>query len=235
MAKNFDFAKVANCTSKEQVLSIVGEENWEFIEREFKTRYRVLVSGAQWRGDVTEEEALKNRKFLWDWINNNLNDSGVKDLLKFYSNVPEWKGTPIYELMRQHWGGSGRMGAPTITGNIRPQCQYLWSDIERFCEKLSKLYRKAKGGLPPFSNFPSTFRGENLYRGQKPKATVKVVVKPQPTVEPTVKPQPQPQPQPQPTVEPTVKKDIITLLDLLDRGILGKEEVLASIRKLVQQ
>ena len=207
--------KGCKATSKPAVEQAIKPCCWnEFMAYCHKAK-RAIPALAMYRGDISSVQADKNRKWLADWIACNPEDSSVKELRKFLdtSNIR-------LEDALKEWGASGRMGAPTLEtpfGRFRPQCQYLWTDGERVCEKLSKLFRKAKGGLPTFSEIPICFG--------MPQPT------PQPQPQPAPAPKVAPAPQPvQPKVDNTARAAVLT--DLFKSGILNAEQYAQAISKL---
>jgi len=204
-------------TSKPAVEQAIKPVNWNTFEEFCHKAKRAIPALAMYTGDCTPVQARSNREWLRGWIVKNPEDSSVKELFKFLNST----GITLFDALRD-WGGSGRMGAPTLDtpfGRVRPQCQYLWNDEERAAEKLSKLYRKARGGLPTFSEIPMCF-------GMPQPAP-----QPQPTPAPKVAPAPQPvQVQAQPKVDNTARAAVLT--DLFKSGILNAEQYAQAISKL---
>lgn len=204
--------KGCKATSRPAVEEAIKPVNWNTFEEFCHKAKRAIPALAMYRGDVSPEKAKANREWLKGWIAGNPEDSSVKELFKFLNST----GITLFDALRE-WGGSGRMGAPTLEtsfGRVRPQCQYLWTDAERAAEKLSKLYRKARGGLPTFSEIPICFG------------------MPQPQATPVPAPQPKvaPVPAPQPKVDNTARAAVLT--DLYKQGILNAEQYAQAISKL---
>lgn len=196
--------KGCKATSRPAVEQAIKPCCWDEFTQFTHKCPRAIPALAMYKGDVTPEVAKKNRHWLLEWLTSHEEDSSVKELRKFL-NTTQISLVVAIEM----WGGSGRMGAPTLEtrfGRFRPQCQYLWTDMERCAEKLSKLYRKARGGLPTFSEIPICFG------------------------------MPQPQPQPQPVVSAPAPVDntarAAVLTDLYKQGILNAEQYAQAISKL---
>jgi len=206
-------------TSKPAVEQAIKPVNWDTFMAYCHKAKRAIPALAMYKGDVSPEEAKKNRHWLLEWLTSHEEDSSVKELRKFL-NTTQISLVIAIEM----WGGSGRMGAPTLDtcfGRFRPQCQYLWTDMERLCEKLSKLFRKAKGGLPTFSEIPMCFGMPAPQPQPQPQ--------PQPVYTPAPKVTPAPQPV-QPKVDNTARAAVLT--DLFKSGILNAEQYAQAISKL---
>lgn len=207
--------KGCKATSKPAVEQAIKPCCWDEFSQFTHKCPRAIPALAMYKGDVSPEVAKKNRHWLLEWLTSHEEDSSVKELRKFL-NTTQISLVIAIEM----WGGSGRMGAPTLEtrfGRFRPQCQYLWTDMERCAEKLSKLYRKARGGLPTFSEIPICFG--------MPQPTPQ----PQPAPAPKVAPAPQPV-QAQPKVDNTARAAVLT--DLFKSGILNAEQYAQAISKL---